>query len=105
MRYLVAILIILLYSCAEDSEKPFDCDAFLSQRIFISDHVNTDSLFSEFQKFKKCGLSEKDAEYLLTGPILGTAMVELANEGKSDITYKDMLDKILEYKKALNKAK
>lgn len=105
MRLLIAIFLVSMFSCKGQGEPSFDCDAFLAQKIIFSEDADIDSLFNEFQKFKKCGVSEEDAEYLLTGPVIGASMVELANVKGSDITYGNVLDMLLEKKILLDKAR
>lgn len=102
--YLIVTLAIVIGAssgCAskDRGKTTFNCDTFLAQKIVITNETNTDSLLNEFQKLKHCGISDEDAKYLLSGPVLGTVMVKLANEKGSDITFGDFLTALTEYSK------
>jgi thioredoxin-related protein len=100
-----AILLISLTSCGQPSK--FDCKKTLDKvPYFVSHNISepSDSLRLDFDILKNCGNLDSIDSELLTGPMLGSIMIQQATNDKK-ITYNTILKSINAFKKTDNYSK
>lgn len=104
-KIISAILLISLTSCGQSSK--LDCKKNLDKvPYFVRYNITepSDSVQIDFDILKSCGNLDSIDSELLTGPMLGSIMIQLATNDKK-VTYKTILNGINEFKKTENYAK
>lgn len=101
-KIISAILLISLTSCGQ--QRKFDCKKTLDKVPYFVRHNITepnDSLQMDFDILKSCGKLDSIDSELLTGPMLGSIMIQHATNDKV-ITYNTILKSINSFKKTEN---
>jgi len=104
-KIISAILLISLVSCGQPGK--FDCKKTLDGIPYFLRHSITessDSLQIDFEILKDCGELDSIDSELLTGPMLGSIMIQQATNDKV-ITYNTILKSIKAFKKTDNYSK
>ena len=100
------LILILLQSFFSFCQSNSDCEKVLSKELNIrsNDTNNLKKFVKDLSVLKNCGLDDGDIAFFSNGPVLGTILVSLVSEKKSDsnLTYQKLYDKILEIKKSDN---
>ncbi|NQX83061.1 MAG: thioredoxin family protein [Flavobacteriaceae bacterium] len=101
------LFILILQSFIGFSQSESECDKILSQEIKLdfTKKTDLDILNSTFSKLQDCGLEKIDIETFVKGPILGALLIGLTKENGGEITYQNLFDKIMEFKKTPEYAK
>ena len=94
-------LILIVQSFIGLSQSQTECEKILSQEIKLDfvEKSDLDILNNTFSKLKDCGLENIDVETFAKGPILATLLIQLTNENDGKVTYQNLFDKIMEFKK------
>ncbi len=93
--------ILIVQSFIGLSQSQTECEKILSQEIKLDfvEKSDLDILNNTFSKLKDCGLENIDVEIFAKGPILATLLIQLTNENGGKVTYQNLFDKIMEFKK------
>lgn len=102
-RTCLALLIFPLAFCGQPGG--LACHQLMDKVPYLVRHAgpeaNTDSLQLDFKILGQCGdMDEADLE-MLTGPVLGTLLIELVTKEKT-VTYRVLIEKIKEFKRSEN---
>ncbi|WP_242203011.1 thioredoxin family protein [Aestuariivivens insulae] len=97
----ILLIIILFQFLTEISHSQTECEKILSEEINLtfSEKSDLDILNGTFSKLIECGLEQIDVDFLANGPILATLLVPLISENNGKVTYQNLFDKIIEFKK------
>ena len=100
MKKTFVILLMLSFSIGICQSKT-DCEKILSQKIDLSfsSKSELETLNSTFAKLTDCGIEQIDVDTFANGPILASLLIPMVTEKGEDLTYQDLLNKILEFKK------
>lgn len=100
MKKTFVILLMLTFSIGICQSK-IDCEKILSQKIDLSfsNKNELEKLNNTFAKLTDCGIEQIDVDTFANGPILATLLIPMVTEKGEDLTYQDLLNKILEFKK------
>ena len=89
------LIIILLHSLIGFCQSKSDCEKVLSKEIILepNDTDNLKKFIEDISLLKNCGLDDGDIEIFTNGPILGTILISLATEKKTDskLTYQKII--------------
>jgi thioredoxin-related protein len=100
-RTLLITLLSVIISLTSCGQSKLDCDKSLDKVPYFARHgVNsehTDSIETDFKVLKECGQLDSTDCGLLTGPMLGSILVEQAVKGK-EVTYRSVLKSTSEFK-------
>lgn len=96
------LLLIVFQSIIGFSQSVNDCEEILSKKIELDFSIKSDfeTLEKYFLKLKPCGIEQIDIDFFARGPFLGTLLIHLLNENDGKVTYQNLFDKIIEYKKS-----
>jgi thioredoxin-related protein len=104
-KIILAFLVSSLTTCGQTNK--FECKKILDRSPYFLRHKVTepsDSLQMDFDVLRSCGNLDSIDSELLTGPMLGTILIQHATKDK-EVTYKTILKSINAFKKTDNYAK
>lgn len=104
MTRLISVVVLLISFTSYGQSNKSECINTLDKIPYFIIHniinlkESNDSVFMDFKILKSCGNLDSIDSELLTGPILGTMVIQLATDGKK-ATYRAIINSINELKK------